>query len=267
MPQGDGVPQHLKYDFARPEISIPPVYTDPAIEYPDFHSFEGSPERETPERHAEPVTIGRGHYVAADATLPDPAHAAVHLSPLERALLGGTTVETHSDGEVALEPVVLDSGMFENVDVQRALAAFETPTRIEGWAALTASQSPRISFVREFNDALAEHSAEGTPFMALALRMPDGHPAGRRFHFVISTIERSIGTNDRALSDERGRRVVVLLRNAGEDAAHALFATITSELREATAEADHVLQTAKAVIVHNGAPFPNATEFLAHVYD
>ena len=270
-PRGEGAAFRFDREPEAPAVSSPalqdtPLMTDATI--PEFRAFKGSPERESSARPEKALSIGRGHYVAAGATFPDVEHAATHLSPLDRALLGGTTVEARSDGYGAPEPVSVDTDLFEAVDVRQALATFEAPSVAPPLVKFEpVEETPRIAFVRAFNSALAEHETAGTPFLAVALRVPDGHPAGRRFHFVIEAVRRSLGPDETLLADEDRRRLVVLLRAEGKGGAQPLFGAIRAHLHASTVEAEHVMKTVSAVLIPNGAPFPNATEFLIHAFD
>ncbi len=276
--QGDGAsyqvhpmldPQATPLPLAAPAPT--PVALPTGIDYLDLTIVLASP-RPTQDDFAEPApfSLGRGHYVAADSTLPAPPLPALRQGDtLDRALLGGTTVEARSDLDSETLLIPPDADLFETVDVQRTLRAFEGRPEPTKPAPLDHAPppSPRLAFVQAFNAALDAHAADETPFIALALRMPLHHPASRRFHFVISGFHQFVGAKGVVLADEARRRVVVMLPGRTAEAAQALIRQVKAHLRASTAEADHALQNVTALVVLNGKPFPNATEFLAHVFD
>ena len=274
-PQGDA-PEDRK--VALDSTPTPPAAASAPDGLPsgiDYLDLTVAPRPSAPERDpfatpSEPYTLGRGHYVAADITLQtDSAHPHTRLDHLDRALLGGTTVEARSDlASASSAAAVPTDELFETVDVKRTLRAFEArPKPVRTAPPPEPPPSPRIVFVQAFNAALELHAAADEPFLALALQMPPEHPASRRFHFVIGGLRQAVGERGYVLADERRCRVVALLPGRNADAAQELFREVKAHLRAATDAADHTLSHVKALVVPDGKPFPNATEFLAHVFD
>lgn len=271
VPHGDGASYRVSPD----PVVQPSPPTSPAlptgIAYLDLTvaPLPPLPERDAFAHPDRALKMGRGHYVAADTTFP--VEGSADERALEHALLGATTVEARSDAAGDAPPVALDADLFETVDVTATLRSFEgDDTEVpDEWVPKTAvvPHSPRLAFVRAFNAALEARDADGAPFLTVAFRMPPGHPAGRRFHFVIDALGQLAGSDGVLLADEPRRRVVLLLPGRGADAAHVVFRAVKDHLRASTSEADHLLQTAAAVVVPDGRPYPNATEFLVHVFD
>ena len=211
---------------------------------------------------------GRGHFVSAGTAHRDGQRrvARADADPFAHALLGTTTTELCVPNEHVAAPI--DADVFEDVDLSAALRLFAPPPLPPEPPPAPAPPDPRLAFVLAFNEALAARADGGEPFLAVALRMPPGHPSARHFHFVVRAVEGTLGARDRLLADEARCGLVVLLPGRTAGTAQLLFATLKMFLHAAaTSEADHILQAVSALVVPDGRPFPNATEFLLHAFD
>lgn len=121
--------------------------------------------------------------------------------------------------------------------------------------------------MRAFDAALHAHTAEGSPLLAVALRMPPDHPTARRFHFVLRALEQALDGRAALLGDEERCRAVWVMPDAAQDAASPVLDALKHSLREATSEADYMMQNLAVALVPNGHPFPSAATFLAHFFD
>ena len=266
---GDGAPYRVSPDPVVPPPAPTPSPSLPTgIEYLDLTvaPLPPLPEHDDFAQTGRALSLGRGHYVAADTTLP------VEPSPgPDRTLPAATSVEDHSDALPPTDPVVLDADLFETVDVAATLRALDDAVEpslppMERSSVAATPTSPRLTFVHAFNAALEAYEADGTPFLTVAFKMPPDHPSGRRFHFIVSALNQFAEEDGVLLADESRCRVAVLLPSRRAETAHKVFRAVKDHLRASVSEADLVLQTAGAVVVPNGKPFPNATEYLAHIF-
>ncbi|MFN3596598.1 MAG: RAD55 family ATPase [Rubricoccaceae bacterium] len=121
------------------------------------------------------------------------------------------------------------------------------------------------AFAHALDAAFAGRTADGTPFLVVALRMEPGTPPAVHFPLIVEGV--CAGEDRLCLSDEARCRAVVLLPGAAADEAQALFGALQqhlhAQLGERSAEA---LQAIGAVTLPNGEPFTDAQALLGYVY-
>lgn len=197
------------------------------------------------------ASLRRGHFVSSemDALAPhryDPPgpDASVHRTTTADALL--------------------ETDLFEHADVVSTPDVFDLAPRP---APAPPALDPRLVFIEALDKAMAAHDAVAWPFLAGALRMPPEHPSARHFHLVLSALKRALGDGAVLLGDEERRRAVWIMPDTTPKAAAPIFTSLKRFLRDATPEADLLMQFTSAVLIPNGRPFASAEAFLAEVFD
>ena len=195
--------------------------------------------------------LRRGHFVSSEMDVlpsrrydpPDP-NASIH--------------------DVTTADALLETELFEHADVVSTPDVFDpAPRPTPGPSA----PDPRRVFTEALDEAMAAHEANARPFLAGALRMSPEHPASPRFPLVLSALEHVLSEGAVLLSDVERRRAVWLMPDATPQAATVVFAAMKGFLRDATPDADLLVQSTSAALIPNGRPFASAETFLAEVFD
>lgn len=148
------------------------------------------------------------------------------------------------------------------------MPAFGSMGDLPSFAPLGASPpSPEAAFRTALDAAFAAQQS-GTPFVIVALRMEPTAPESGFFGAVEAALRASLRPADQILVDGARKRAIVLLPEAGPDAATALFTGLQSHLTSTIgADAERVRQAIGAVTIPNGQPFQAAADLLAYAYE
>lgn len=121
------------------------------------------------------------------------------------------------------------------------------------------------AFSEAFTSSLRAHVLNGTPFVALALRVERNREVP--FEAVAQGVRRALGPGDYLIERPPTGRLAVLVTGRDAQAAQEVFQHLKQVLREALFSADTALRAVSAVVVPNGIPFETAEDFLAYVFD
>lgn len=129
----------------------------------------------------------------------------------------------------------------------------------------------RESFRLRLESQLAQRDVGHQPFLLLALRMDRTAQKTARpfdFDFLMDLVREELRPNDDMLAIAEVERMVVFLGDSRAEEAQSFFARLKDRLRvESPLQADHLLHSVSAIVVPDGRPFKNASEFLSYALD
>jgi len=131
--------------------------------------------------------------------------------------------------------------------------------------------SDRESFRVRLESQFSNREVLHQPFLLLALRMDRSAEKSARpfdFDFLMDLVREELSGSDDMLAITDVERMVVFLGNSRAEEAQSFFARLKDRLRvESPSQADHLLHSVSAIVVPDGRPFQNATEFLTYALD
>ena len=126
------------------------------------------------------------------------------------------------------------------------------------------SANPTTDFRQALADAYAQR--ETTPFLVMALRIPEDDPYADVFPAVTEGVRIAVGQAGTLLTGSY--RLIALIPNAGADVARNVFAILKAHLKTIVPDkADAALQHVNAMSVPNGEPFKTADELFGYAFE
>ena len=162
----------------------------------------------------------------------------------------------------AFESALDDLPTFRSLEAESPEATFAPLT---AYVAREGGDAPqRAQFTSTFNTARARLQQ---PFVAVALRMPEHHPASIWFPLVEQGIRSALRSDDALLVDRERFRLVAVLPGRTPDDMRPILASLMAYLREHTDQAAEVGQNISVFTAPEGHPFRDGASFLSEVYD
>ncbi|MCH7976149.1 MAG: hypothetical protein IIC18_06305 [Bacteroidetes bacterium] len=124
--------------------------------------------------------------------------------------------------------------------------------------------NPTTDFRQALADAYAQR--ETTPFLVMALRIPEDDPYADVFPAVTEGVRIGVGQSGTLLAESY--RLIALIPNAGADVARNVFAILKAHLKTIVpGKADAALQHVNAMAAPNGEPFKTADELFGYAFE
>ncbi len=129
----------------------------------------------------------------------------------------------------------------------------------------------REAFREKLQQQFSNRDVLHQPFLLLALRMDRSAQSAVRpfdFDFLMDLVGEELRPNDDMLANIDMERLVVYLADSRPEEAQSFFTRLKDRLRqESPMQADHLLHSVSAIVVPDGRPFQNASEFLTYALD
>ncbi|NQV71990.1 hypothetical protein HQ496_02620 [bacterium] len=129
----------------------------------------------------------------------------------------------------------------------------------------------RESFREKLQQQFSNRDVLHQPFLLLALRMDRSAQSTARpfdFDFLMDLVGEELRVQDDMLANIDLERLVVYLADSRPEEAQSFFTRLKDRLRqESPTQADHLLHSVSAIVVPDGRPFQNASEFLTYALD
>jgi len=242
-PSGDG--SSLPVDT--PDLIEPPSIPDPASPAP-----------------AVPPSKTSGDTAWAEITPVSPADAPFSFDELDTFLSGRARLDPGGyfvDSAAPFSPQ--HSTPKQAPNLEKAASAVHRAAYPELFAPISPA-NPTTDFRQALADAYAHRGT--TPFLVMALRIPEDDPYADLFPAVTEGVRIGVGQSGTLLAESY--RLIALIPNAGADVARNVFAILKAHLKTIVpGKGDAALQHVNAMAAPNGEPFKTADELFGYAFE